>query len=171
VRGFVAGLPPWGGMTALPWASLGVLELSVLRSVGAERWEPWVRAADVLLVDGGEATFLAHWLRESGLADLLPSLDDTVWAGVSAGSMVMTPRIGSWFVEWPAAPDDTTLGVVDFSIFPHLDVFPENNLAEAQRWAAEVGGTAYIVDDDTAITVVDGAVEVVSEGTWHLLGT
>ena len=33
-------------------------------------------------------------MRQSGLADLLPSLRDTVWVGVSAGSMVMTPRIG-----------------------------------------------------------------------------
>ena len=78
----------------------------------------------MLLVDGGDATYLCHWMRESGLADLLPSLPDTVWVGVSAGSMVMTPRIGEYFVEWPFASDDRTLGVVDFSIFPHLDLFP-----------------------------------------------
>ena len=30
---------------------------------------PWVREADVLLVDGGDATYLHHWMRESGLAD------------------------------------------------------------------------------------------------------
>jgi hypothetical protein len=70
-------------------------------------------------------------MRESGLADLLPSLPNMVWVGVSAGSMVMTPRIGADFVEWPSAPDDRTLGVVDFSIFPHLDAFPENTLADA----------------------------------------
>ena len=119
---------------------------------------PWVREADVLLVDGGDATYLCHWMRESGLADLLPSLPDTVWVGVSAGSMVMTPRIGDDFVDWPSAPDDRTLGVVDFSIFPHLDheLMPENTLAEAERWAAEIGGPAYAIDDQTAITVVDG---------------
>jgi dipeptidase E len=64
----------------------------------------------VLLVDGGDATYLCHWMRDSGLADLLPSLPDTVWVGVSAGSVVMTPRIGTHFVEWPAAPNDRTLG-------------------------------------------------------------
>ena len=80
--------------SGLGWASLGVLELTALPTIGAERWVPWVREADVLLVDGGDATYLCHWMRESGLADLLPSLPDTVWVGVSAGSMVMTPRIG-----------------------------------------------------------------------------
>ena len=104
--------------SGLGWGSLGVLELTALPTIGAERWVPWVREADVLLVDGGDATYLCHWMRESGLADLLPSLPDTVWVGVSAGSMVMTPRIGDYFVEWPSAPDDRTLGVVDFSIFP-----------------------------------------------------
>ena len=69
-------------------------------------------------------------------------------------------------MEWPSAPDDKTLGVVDFSIFPHLDVFPGNTLAQAERWAAEIAGPAYAIDDETAIKVVDGAVEVVSEGHW-----
>lgn len=170
VRGFISGLPPWGGMTALPWKSLGVLELSALPTIGADRWTPWVREADVLLVDGGEATYLAHWLRESGLAELLPSLPDTVWVGVSAGSMVMTPRIGAAFVDWAGAPDDTTLGVVDFSIFPHLEVFPENSVADAERWAADIAGPAYALDDRSALTVVDGVVEVVSEGTWRRFG-
>ena len=169
-RGFVTGLPPWGGMTSMQWKSLGLLELSALPTIGAERWVPWVREADVLLVDGGDATYLCHWMRQSGLADLLPSLLDTVWVGVSAGSMVMTPRIGADFVEWPSAPDDRTLGVVDFSIFPHLghELMPENTLAEAERWAAHIAGPAYAIDDQTAIKVTDGTVEVVSEGQWKL---
>src|SRR5690348_7544802 len=81
-------------MVGLGWKSLGVLELTALPSMDAERWVPWVREADVLLVNGGDALYLAHWMRESGLAELLPSLTDTVWAGFSAGSMVLTPRIG-----------------------------------------------------------------------------
>jgi dipeptidase E len=105
-------------------------------------------------------------MRESGLADLLPSLPDMVWVGVSAGSMVMTPRIGASFVEWPSAPDDRTLGVVDFSIFPHLDAFPSNTMAYAERWAADIGVPAYAIDEQTAITVVDGSVQVISEGRW-----
>jgi dipeptidase E len=169
VRGFVSGLPPWGGLSALGWMSLGMLELTALPSIGADRWVPWVREADALLVDGGDAAYLCHWMRESGLAALLPSLPDMVWVGVSAGSMVMTPRVGGAFVHWPAARDDRTLGVVDFSIFPHLDVFPENTLAEAEPWAADIAGPAYAIDDQTAITVVGHTVEVVSEGQWKLL--
>lgn len=159
----------WGGLTSLAWKSLGVLELTTLPTVGPEVWVPWVRVADVLLAAGGDATFLCHWMRESGLADLLPSLEDTVWVGVSAGSLVMTPRVGNGFVGWPAAPDDRTLGVVSFSIYPHLDVFPENNLADAERWSSEIGLPAYVIDDQTAITVRDGAVDVVSEGRWEQL--
>jgi dipeptidase E len=170
VRGLVAAEPGWRHLTGLGWASLGVLELTALPSIGAQRWVPWVQAADVLLVDGGEATYLCHWMRESGLADVLPTLTDTVWVGVSAGSMVMTPRIGSDFVEWASAPDDRTLGVVDFSIFPHLDAFPTNTMADAERWAAEIGAPAYAIDEQTAITVVDGSVEVVSEGRWTSFG-
>jgi dipeptidase E len=170
VQGFLAADARSEHLSGLGWASLGVLELSALPTVGADRWVPWVRAADVLLVDGGDATYLCHWMRESGLADLLDSLPETVWVGVSAGSMVMTPRIGSSFVEWPSAPDDRTLGVVDFSIFPHLDAFPTNTMADAERWAADLGVPAYVIDEQTAITVVDGDVTVVSEGRWAQLG-
>ncbi len=166
VRSFIAAEPKFLYPSGLGWASLGVLELTVLPTIGAERWVPWVQDADVLLVDGGEATYLCHWMRESGLTDLLPSLTNMVWVGVSAGSMVMTPRIGADFVKWPSAPDDRTLGVVDFSIFPHLDAFPTNTMADAEQWAAKIGIPAYAIDEQTAIKVVDGTVEVVSEGHW-----
>jgi dipeptidase E len=171
-RGFVTGEPPWH-MTSLGWKSVGLLELTALPTIGQERWVPWVREADALLVDGGDATYLCHWMRESGLAELLPSLSESVWVGVSAGSMVMTPRIGANFVAWRSAPDDQTLGVVDFSIFPHLDheMMPRNTLADAERWAAGIAGPAYAIDDQTAIKVVDGHVEVVSEGQWKQFGT
>jgi dipeptidase E len=110
-------------------------------------------------------------MRQSGLADLLPSLLETVWVGVSAGSMVMTPRIGDDFVSWtPPIGGDSTLGVVGFSIFPHLghELMPENTMAEAERWAAEIAGPAYAIDDQTAIKVTGGTFEVVSEGHWRL---
>jgi dipeptidase E len=173
VRGLVAAEPDFRHLSGLGWASLGVLELTALPSIGAERWVPWVREADVLLVDGGDATYLCHWMRQSGLADLLPSLPDTVWVGVSAGSMVMTPRIGTDFVNWEPTGDDTTLGIVDFSIFPHLDheLMPDNTMAAAERWAAEIAIPAYAIDDQTAIRVLDGTVEVVSEGQWKQLSS
>lgn len=161
------------GMGDLGWRSIGVLELTALPSMDQDRWVSWVREADVLLVDGGEATYLCHWMRHSGLADLLTSLHDIVWVGVSAGSMVMTPRIGEEFVDWPAAESDETLGVVDFSIFPHLDYpgWDQNTLESARRWATKIPGPAYAIDDQTAISVVDGTVEVVSEGRWEQLNS
>lgn len=171
VRGLIAAAEPeWRHLSGLGWGALGVLELTALPTVGADRWLPWVREADVLLVDGGDATYLCHWMRQSGLADLLPSLPQLVWVGVSAGSMVMTPRIGASFVEWASAPDDRTLGIVDFSIFPHLEAFPTNTMAHAERWAAEIGGPAYAIDEHTAIRVVDGSVDVISEGQWREFG-
>jgi dipeptidase E len=172
VRRFVAGASS-AHMCDLGWKSVGVLELTALPSIGEERWVPWVREVDVLLVDGGDATYLCHWMRQSGLADLLPSLPDTVWVGVSAGSMVMTPRIGTDFVNWEPTGDDTTLGIVDFSIFPHLDheLMPDNTMGAAERWAAEIAIPAYAIDDQTAIRVLDGTVEVVSEGQWKQLSS
>ena len=95
VRGLLAAEHDFRHLSGLGWASLGVLELTALPTIGADRWVPWLREADVLLVDGGDATYLSHWMRESGLAELLPSLPDTVWVGVSAGSMVMTPGSGN----------------------------------------------------------------------------
>jgi dipeptidase E len=86
--------------------------------------------------------------------------------------MVMTPRIGEDFVQWkPPTGEDHTLGLVDFSICPHLapDGIPGNTMAEAEAWAATIEGPAYVIDDETAIRVVDGVVDIVSEGNWALL--
>ncbi|MCR2763710.1 Type 1 glutamine amidotransferase-like domain-containing protein [Microbacterium sp. zg.B48] len=169
-RSIAGAWPDSPNLGGLGWKSVGVLELTALPSIDRARWVTWVRDADVLLVDGGEAVYLAHWMRESGLADLLPSLDETVWVGVSAGSMVMTPRIGDDFVDWRPGGGDETLGVVDFSIFPHLDYpgWSGNALPRARRWAADMSGPAYAIDDQTAIAVVGDAVDVVSEGHWEL---
>ncbi len=156
-------------MCELGWKSLGVLELTALPSIDPALWVSLVRDADVLLVNGGDALYLCHWMRQSGLADLLPTLR-AVWVGLSGGSMVLTPRIGEEFVTWkPPTGGDETLGVVDFSIFPHLDheAMPDNSMAGAERWAAAIPGPSYAIDDQTAIKVVDAAVEVISEGHWR----
>jgi dipeptidase E len=168
---FIAGQEPRTPMCELGWKSLGVLELTALPSIDEEQWVPLVHETDVLLVNGGDALYLCHWMRQSGLADLFPSLRETVYVGLSAGSMVMTPNIGAEFVIWqPPTGDDRALGVVDFSIFPHVDheEMPDNSMANAEKWAAGIPGPAYAIDDQTAITVVDGTVDVVSEGHWRL---
>ncbi|HZE38455.1 MAG TPA: Type 1 glutamine amidotransferase-like domain-containing protein [Stackebrandtia sp.] len=169
----IAGREPNCPMTELGWKSVGVLELTALPSMGEDSWVSAVRSADVLLVYGGDALYLNHWMRLSGLKDLLPSLTDTVYVGMSAGSMVMAPSIGDDFVVWrPPAGGDETLGMVDFSIFPHLDHpdLPENTMADARKWAEGMPSPCYAIDDDTAIRVVDGEVDVVSEGHWERLG-
>jgi len=167
---FIAGQST-NPMVDLGWKSMGVLELTALPSIDEEKWVPQVRETDALLAAGGDALYLAHWMRQSGLADLLPSLRETVWVGLSGGSMTMTPGIGEDFIGWkPPDGRDRALGVVDFSIFPHLDNehLPDNSMAGAEQWAAELVRPAYAIDDETAIVVDDGAVEVVSEGHWRL---
>ena len=168
---FISGNSP-NPMVDLGWKTVGVLELTALPSLGRESWVPLVRQADALLVAGGDVLYLCHWMRESGLADLLASLSETVWVGLSAGSMVMTPAVGDDFIQWrPPNGDETTLGVVDFSICPHLaaEGEPGNSMAEAEQWAAGISNPAYAIDDQTAITVVDGNVDFVSEGHWQEL--
>ena len=157
-------------MVDLGWRSVGVLELTALPSIDEERWKPLVLETDVLLAAGGDALYLSHWLQESRLADMFPSMAETVWVGMSAGSMVMTPRIGQEFVGWkPPAGDDSALGLVDFSICPHLapDGEPGNSLAAAERWAAGIRHPSYAIDDQTALRVTDDGVEVITEGQWR----
>ena len=102
-------------MCELGWKSLGVLELTALPSIDEEHWVPTVQETDALLVGGGDALYLCHWMRQSGLADLLPSLRETVYVGVSAGSMVMAPRIGEDFVGWkPPTGGDSSAGTGRF---------------------------------------------------------
>ncbi|MGX1194737.1 Type 1 glutamine amidotransferase-like domain-containing protein [Metabacillus sp. SLBN-84] len=164
---FITG-KPGNPMVDLGWKSVGVLELTALPSIDKDRWVPLVQETDVLLVSGGDALYLCHWMRQSGLADLLPSLN-AVYVGMSAGSMVMAPEIGEYFVGWtPPSGSDETLGLVDFALFPHLDheMLPGNTMAAAEKWAAGIKGPAYAIDDQTSIKVIDGEAEVISEGNW-----
>jgi dipeptidase E len=155
----------------LGWKSLGVLELTALPSIQKEVWTAAVQETDALLVFGGDVLYLCRWMRESGLADLLPSLRETVYVGVSAGSMVTAPVFGETYND-PDTPFVIAkgLGLVDVALLPHLDheEHPESSMARVERMAAEVPVPTYAIDDQTAIQVVDGAVEVVSEGHWKL---
>lgn len=157
----------------LGWRSLGVLELSALPSIERDTWVPMLQETDALLVGGGDPLYLCYWMRQSGLADLLPSLRPaTVYVGVSAGSVVMAPNVGEEFVDWkPPSGGDRTLGLVNFALFPHIDNprMPDMSLANAEKWAAGMPVPAYLIDDQTALKVVDGVVDVISEGHWKLV--
>jgi dipeptidase E len=170
-----------------------VLELTALPSIDDDAWIPTVQETDALLVWGGDPLYLSYWMRQSGLARLLPSLRETVYVGVSAGSMAATATIGETYPDPPrgvgealtsedivfATPQGDIsrilvtaqgVGLVDFALIPHLDHedHPDASLANAEQWAARIPAPTYAIDDQTAITVVDGAVDVISEGHWKL---
>jgi dipeptidase E len=178
----------------LGWKSLGVLELTALPSIDEEHWVPAVQETDALLVGGGDALYLSYWMRQSGLADLLPSLRrESVYVGVSGGSIAAASTFGGPRRNPPSGSgsvltsEDTVFatpqgevrrifvtaqgaGLVDFALIPHLDDqdHPDFSLANAEQWAARLPVPTYAIDDQTAIKVTDGTVEVVSEGHWKL---
>ncbi|MCZ7436411.1 Type 1 glutamine amidotransferase-like domain-containing protein [Micromonospora sp. WMMC241] len=166
-------------LTQLGWKSLGVLELTALPTIREENWVPAVREADALLVWGGDVLYLTHWLRRSGLADLLPSLGDTVYVGVSAGSIAVTPYNCDAEFDLRFVPDgsdmaqgaDRALGLVDFTLYPHLNHpdMEDAELSNIEKWASGIPVPTYAIDDNTAIRVVDGGVDVISEGDWKLI--
>lgn len=181
-------------LAGLGWRSLGVLELTALPSIEEAAWVPTVRDADALLVWGGDPLYLAGWMRRSGLTDLLPTLRaEAVYVGVSAGSMAAAATFVETYVDPPRGSDGALAsedivfttpqgdverilvtgqgaGLVDVAVIPHLEHadHPDASLANAERWAAHIPAPTYAIDDDSAISVVDGAVEVVSEGQWRL---
>jgi dipeptidase E len=179
-------------LSNLGWKSLGILELTALPSIDKEVWTAAVREADALLVWGGDPVFLSYWLKHSGLADLFPSLPpEMVYVGVSAGSIAMASLFGETYFDPPncsgerlssedivfAGPEgDVTAtlvmaegaGLVDFAIIPHVEFDNSQDLANAEKWAGRLPVPAYAIDDETAVTVIDGTVEVVSEGQWKL---
>ncbi len=153
------------------WKSLGVLELTALPSIKQELWISMLQETDALLVGGGDCQYLTYWMKQSGLADLLPSLlCKTVYVGLSAGSMIMTSFGTTYGNHMLAAESDKSLGLLDFALHPHLDHewFPENSLINLEKLAATIPMPSYAIDDQTAIKVTNGTVEVISEGHWKL---
>jgi len=164
----------------LGWNSLGLLELTALPSVRRENWVPVLEESDALLVWGGNVMYLRYWMRQSGLAELLPTLENLVYVGVSAGSIVMTPFNCDAESNLRFAPEDSEmalgselgLGFVDFTMWVHVDnpnpIFEEHTMANVEKWAREIPVPTYAIDDQTAIKVDNGIVDVVSEGHWKL---
>ena len=149
-----------------------MLELTALPSIKEEYWIAAVREADALLVYGGDVFYLCRWMRESGLANLMPSLRETVYVGVSAGSMVTAPTFGETYRDPPRGSSEALTsedivfatpqgdisrilvtaqgaGLVDFALIPHLDHedHPDSSLANAKTWAARLPVPVYAIDD------------------------
>lgn len=180
--------------TGLDWKTLEVFELTALPSIKREIWLPSLEEADALLVWGGDVLYLAYWMQQSGVKDLLPRLlEKMVYVGVSAGSMVAGTIIGETYRDLPGgnnnalSTEDATfqtpegeitrifikahgIGLIDFAIIPHYEnpQFPDTAGANAGKWASMLPIPVYAIDDQTAIKVVDDTVTVVSEGRWKL---
>ena len=156
----------------LGWKSLGLFELTALPGIKQELWVSVLQETDVLLVGGGDCQFLTYWMQKSGVAELLPSLlSKIVYVGLSAGSMIMTGYGTTYNNHTLPAESDKCLGIVDFAIHPHLDypTFPENSMENLEKLAATLSIPSYLIDDQTAIKVIDNKIEVVSEGKWKLI--
>lgn len=155
----------------LGWKSMGLLELTALPTIKKELWLPLLLETDVLLVGGGDCQYLCYWMEKSGLTDLLPKLlNRIVYVGLSAGSMIMT-RYGTTYGNHVLpAQTPKSLNIVDFAIHPHLDHqwFPDNSLENLKKLAATLPFPSYAIDDQTAILIIDGHINVVSEGRWKL---
>ena len=180
-------------LVELGWESVGLLELTALPSIDRDTWVEGVRAADALLFWGGDPIYLSYWLHESGLAEVLHTLPDTVYVGVSAGAIAAAALFAETYGEprtaagRPLATSTVTFstsrgetetpiitaegaGLTDFAVIPHFlnERHYAGTLVNVERWAAVLPVPVYAIDDQTAISVVDGVVEVITEGEWRL---
>lgn len=153
------------------WKSLGMLELTALPTMKKELWVPTLEEADALLVGGGDCQYLCYWMKESGVMEMLPSLlNKIVYVGLSAGSMIIGSFGTTYGNHTVPGETDKSFGFVDFAIHPHLDypLFPNNTLENLEKLASTIRVPSYLIDDSTAIKVIDNKVEVISEGHWKL---
>lgn len=162
---------------ALGWAECDILTLFSGPASGiASR----LRSADVIFSYGGTNHWLAHAWRESGLVPVLREvLDEKVYVGLSAGSMIFS-RLHAAAVEALDDRDEVemlqlesvgpALPLFDWLLVPHLGApyFPHSTDEWAAQTAARLGGPVWFLDDDSALLVrdPDAAPEVVSSGHW-----
>lgn len=157
--------------------SLGLKFFDVvdISAVPKSIWLPKLEAADVLFFSGGNTLHLVRWLNESGLKDLLPELLKTrVYAGVSAGSICVSKTLelsgsakAGYYKEQFGYETNEGLGYVDFFVRPHLNKpgkegWSKETLEEIAKRISPI----YALDDQSAVKVVDGKVEIVSEGEY-----
>jgi len=142
-----------------------------ISAIPREIWLPRLQEAEVLFLGGGNTFHLMHWVKQSGLQEELPELLKTrVYAGISAGSCIAGPTIynsvQNLFGEKYELEIKDGLGLVNFHFIPHLnspyfDKIREENLKEASKDLKE---SVYALDDSSALKVIDGKAEIVSEG-------
>lgn len=140
-------------------------------------WRPQMEAADILLFGGGNTYYLMDWINRSGLSKILPEfLKTKVYAGISAGSMVTNPDLDVGldkmiYEEDVEGESMAGLNFVDFYLLPHFNspYFPARMEENIRKAAEKYTRKMYALDDQSALKVVDGKIEVVSEGKWLLI--
>jgi dipeptidase E len=159
------------------YKSMDIVDISALPQ---EIWKPRLEAADVLFFGGGNSFHLMYWLNKSGLAKFLPKLLKTkVYAGISAGSMVTSKDLSLsqsqrlYYEDLEKTEDMAGLGFVDFYIRPHLNSphFPKIKKEYLEELAKEIPDIIYALDDNSALKIVDGKEEVISEGEYLVFNT
>lgn len=151
--------------------SVAIADIS---AVSEEVWRPQFEEADVLFFEGGESYHLMNWVNKSGLAKLLPDmLKSKVYMGLSAGSMIVGPdldlRLSKIIYGGDAAEDSMSgLGLVDFYFLPHLNspYFRPRTEEILKDVVKDVPRKMYVLDDQSALKVVDGHVEHVGDGEY-----
>ena len=154
------------------------IDIADISAVDEKIWKPKFEEADVLFFERGNIYHLMRWINKSGLRDVLPELLKTkVYVGVSAGSMVTNKDLALKISQeiYKEDLDETEemkgLNFVDFYFLPHLnnECFTnarENVIKEVTKNMPE---KIYALDDQSALKIIDGVVEVVSEGQWFVL--
>lgn len=151
------------------------IDIADISAVDQKIWKAKFEAADVLFFEGGNTYHLMRWMNTSGLASMMQEyLKTKVYVGVSAGSMVTNPDLALKLSQDIYEEDRmetenmSALRFVDFYFLPHLNSAYFTKLREPNIREATKGMTrkVYALDDQCALKVVDGKVEVVSEGAW-----
>lgn len=141
-------------------------------------WKPKIEEADVLFFEGGDTYHLMNWINRSKLNLLLPELlKNKVYVGVSAGSMVTNKKLFLKISQivyeenFDGIEDIPGLGLVDFYFLPHLDspYFPNLRKNIIKEVLQEIPETIYALDDNSALKIIDGKIEVISEGKWFVI--
>lgn len=154
------------------------IDIADISAVDEKVWRPKLEEADVLFFEGGNTYHLMEWINKSGLVSLLPELlKNKVYVGLSAGSMVtskdLSLRISQIVYEedLDKTEDMPGLNFVDFYFLPHLNSPHFEKLREdfIREVVQGISEKIYVLDDNSALKVIDGKVEVISEGKWFVI--
>ena len=156
----------------------GSIEITDISAIDEQIWKPSLERADVLYFEGGNTYHLMRWLERSGLSGpLVDLLQNKVYVGVSAGSMVTSPdlalKLSQVIYEEDMIETEVLegLGLVDFYFLPHLNSewFKKVRKENIEKVGKEMNHKIYALDDQSALKIDGDVVEVVGEGEWFMV--